>query len=71
MKASGSEVHGRRPDYLSNTDYISLDSRLEELRRIGHPHLFHHIGTVSFNGLDADFEPLTDLLILKSGPDQF
>lgn len=56
---------------LPNPERAALDGGLQQLSRIRHPHFLHHISAVSFDGFDADLQPLTDFLILESRPDQF
>ena len=56
---------------LPDPEHAALDGGLQQLSRIRHPHFLHHVGAVRFNGFDADLQPLTDFLVLKSGPDQF
>lgn len=56
---------------LSQLEHFSLNGGLEQLGRVRHPDLLHHVGSVCFDGLHADFEPLGDFLILEAGPDQF
>ena len=48
-----------------------MDRGLEQLSSVRHAHLFHHVGPMRLNGLDADLESLTDFLVLEPGPYQF
>src|SRR6185295_12792226 len=56
---------------LSNFDCPVLDRGFEQLSGIRHSHLFHHVGPMCFDSLDADLESLTDFLILEPSPNQF
>ena len=68
MKVSGSEVLRRKSSDLSNPNDVALNGGLEKLGGIGHAHFLHHVGAMGFHGFYADFEPLTDFLILESSP---
>ena len=56
---------------LPNLDRSVLDSGLEQLSRVRYAHLFHHVGPMGLDGLDADLESLADFLVFEPGPNQF
>lgn len=56
--------------FLPNPDHSALDRSFQQLGCIGNSQLFHHIGAMRLDGFDADLEPLTDLLVFESSPDQ-
>ena len=56
---------------LPNLDRPVLDRGFEQLSGVRHAHLFHHVGPMRFDGLDADLESLTDFLVFEPGPNQF
>src|SRR5262249_18542708 len=60
--------HGRRS--LANPDRPVLDRGFEQLSGVRHAHLFHHVGPMRLDGLDADLESLTDFLVLEPSPNQ-
>jgi hypothetical protein len=70
LKACGREAPPGVPSDLANPNDVALNGCLKELGGIGHAHFLHHIGAMRFNRFYADFEPLTDFLIFKSGPYQ-
>ena len=47
-----------------------LNRGFEQLGGIGHPDLFHHGGSMSLYGLDADLQALSDLAVLQPGPNK-
>ena len=47
-----------------------FDRRLQQLRGIRDPELFHHIGSMSLDGFDADFQPYANLAIFQAIPNQ-
>lgn len=55
---------------LPELEHFPLNGSLEQLGGVRDPNFFHHVGSVRFDGLHADFEPLGDLLVLEASPDQ-
>lgn len=69
MRLFVNEWRERTPE-LSNVNKPCLNSGVQKLGGIGHADFFHHIGTVRFHSLDADFEMVGDFFIFQTGPDQ-
>ena len=59
---------GRQPETqdLPNAYHASLNGRSQQLCRVGHAHLFHHVRPVCFNRFDADLEPLAHFFIFEA-----
>ena len=56
---------------LPNFDRPVLNRGFEQLSGVRHTHLFHHVGPMRLDGLDADLKSLTDFLVFEPGPYQF
>lgn len=59
-----------KPKHLPNAYHASLNGRSQQLCRVGHAHLSHHVRPVGFNRFDADLEPLAHFFISEAGPNQ-
>lgn len=70
MRLFVNEWRERTPELL-NVNKPFLNSGVQKLGGIGHADFFHHIGTVCFHSLDADFEMVGDFPVFQTGPDQF
>ena len=55
----------------SNANHSAGDRGLEELCRIRHSHLFHHVCPVGLDRFDADIQTLADFLIFETVPNEF